>query len=264
MLWSAFLQYSQPAVSGTAAPTFGTGFELDVIAAVILGGVAFTGGEGSIIGVVLAVLLLGVINSGLISTGIDPHYAQVVKGAALVIAVTIDQLTQEQQERHRKKLALLERKRTPEFNDSSGCHSIRADCLRVKARQRNHLACQQWNRWLLESDWSILERIRMQSPNRSNPLPELRWLALPEPALHHSPQTCLPAPLRGEAFKADGEEIVRGVNFASLSAFKKLCPAFHPTKLKLMALPWAVQCKSIWRPIHAPPPGSRKERQPSR
>jgi ribose transport system permease protein len=94
---------------GTAAPTFGVGFELDVIAAVILGGVAFTGGEGSIIGVVLAVILLGVINSGLISTGIDPHYAQVVKGAALVIAVTLDQLTQEQQERHRKKLALLER-----------------------------------------------------------------------------------------------------------------------------------------------------------
>ena len=94
---------------GTAAPTFGAGFELDVIAAVILGGVAFTGGEGSIIGVVLAVILLGVINSGLISTGIDPHYAQMVKGAALVIAVTLDQLTQEQQERHRKKLAFLER-----------------------------------------------------------------------------------------------------------------------------------------------------------
>ena len=94
---------------GTAAPTFGNGFELDVIAAVILGGVAFTGGEGSIVGVVLAVILLGVINSGLISTGIDPHYAQVLKGAALVIAVTLDQLTQEQQERHRKKLAFQER-----------------------------------------------------------------------------------------------------------------------------------------------------------
>jgi len=94
---------------GTAAPTFGNGFELDVIAAVILGGVAFTGGEGSITGVVLAVILLGVINSGLISTGIDPHYAQVVKGAALVMAVTLDQLTQEQQERHRKKLAFQKR-----------------------------------------------------------------------------------------------------------------------------------------------------------
>ncbi len=98
---------------GTAAPTFGNGFELDVIAAVILGGVAFTGGEGTITGVMLAVILLGVINSGLISTGIDPHYAQIVKGAALVIAVTLDQLTQEQQERHRKKLAFQERSPAP-------------------------------------------------------------------------------------------------------------------------------------------------------
>jgi ribose/xylose/arabinose/galactoside ABC-type transport system permease subunit len=94
---------------GSAAPTFGAGFELDVIAAVILGGVVFTGGEGSITGVMLAVVLLGVINSGLISIGIDPHYAQMVKGLALVIAVTLDQVTQEQQERHRKKLAILER-----------------------------------------------------------------------------------------------------------------------------------------------------------
>jgi ribose/xylose/arabinose/galactoside ABC-type transport system permease subunit len=45
----------------------------------------------------------------LISIGIDPHYAQMVKGLALVIAVTLDQLTQEQQERHRKKLASQER-----------------------------------------------------------------------------------------------------------------------------------------------------------
>jgi ribose/xylose/arabinose/galactoside ABC-type transport system permease subunit len=94
---------------GTAAPTFGAGFELDVIAAVILGGVVFTGGEGSIVGVLLAVVLLGVINSGLISIGIDPHYAQMVKGLALVIAVALDQLTQEQQDRHRKKLASQER-----------------------------------------------------------------------------------------------------------------------------------------------------------
>jgi ribose transport system permease protein len=94
---------------GTAAPTFGTGFELDVIAAAILGGVAFTGGEGSITGVLLAVVLLGIINSGLIAIGIDPHYAQIVKGLALVIAVTLDQITQERQQLHRKKLASLER-----------------------------------------------------------------------------------------------------------------------------------------------------------
>ena len=94
---------------GSAAPTFGTGFELDVIAAVILGGVAFTGGEGSIPGVLLAVLLLGVINSGLIAMGCDPHYAQIVKGAALVAAVALDQFAKWQQERRRKKMALHER-----------------------------------------------------------------------------------------------------------------------------------------------------------
>jgi ribose transport system permease protein len=96
---------------GTAAPTFGEGYELDVITAVILGGVAFTGGEGNIVGVVLAVMLLGVINSGLVSLGIDPHYTYVVKGAALILAVTLDQLSQERQERFRTILARRERER---------------------------------------------------------------------------------------------------------------------------------------------------------
>lgn len=97
---------------GTAAPSFGIGYELDVITAVILGGVAFTGGEGNIPGVILAVMLLGVINSGLVSLGINPHYTQVVKGGALIIAVTLDQLSHEQQERYRKALAMRERQAT--------------------------------------------------------------------------------------------------------------------------------------------------------
>jgi ribose/xylose/arabinose/galactoside ABC-type transport system permease subunit len=95
---------------GSAAPTFGVGFELDVITAVSLGGVVFKGGEGDIPGVLLAVALLGIVNSGLVSLGIDPHYTQVVKGAALIIAVTLDQVTQEQQERYRKSLAIQERR----------------------------------------------------------------------------------------------------------------------------------------------------------
>jgi ribose transport system permease protein len=96
---------------GTAAPQFGVSYNLDVITAVILGGVAFTGGEGNIVGVILAVMLLGVINSGLVSLGIDPHYTEVVKGTALVLAVTLDQLSQERQERYRTILARRERER---------------------------------------------------------------------------------------------------------------------------------------------------------
>lgn len=62
-------------------------------------------------GVLLAVALLGVINSGLVSLGIDPHYTDVVKGAALILAVTLDQLSQERREHYRKWLAMRERHR---------------------------------------------------------------------------------------------------------------------------------------------------------
>lgn len=96
---------------GSADPSFGLGFELDVITAVILGGVAFTGGEGGIGGVMIAVALLGVINSGMISLGIDPFYADVVKGAVLIVAVALDQLAHEQRDRYQKYLAMRERRR---------------------------------------------------------------------------------------------------------------------------------------------------------
>lgn len=94
---------------GSASPSFGTAMELDVITTVIMGGVAFTGGEGTVIGVVLAVALLGVINSGIVSLGISPYYADIVKGAALIVAVAFDQLSHEGREQYRRILAMRER-----------------------------------------------------------------------------------------------------------------------------------------------------------
>ncbi|HZQ05854.1 MAG TPA: ABC transporter permease, partial [Anaerolineae bacterium] len=91
---------------GAASIEYGVGFELQVITAVILGGVAFSGGEGSIKGVMLAVAFLGVMNSGLISLGVDPAYTDVVRGAALVASVLIEQLTQERNERFRRTVAM--------------------------------------------------------------------------------------------------------------------------------------------------------------
>jgi ribose transport system permease protein len=93
---------------GTATVTFGIGFELDVITAVILGGVAFTGGRGNILGVILAVLFLGVINSGLIAIGVDPFWTDVVKGGALVFSIGLEQIAQEHNERHRRRMAMAE------------------------------------------------------------------------------------------------------------------------------------------------------------
>jgi ribose transport system permease protein len=93
----------------SADPTFGTGFELDVITAVILGGVAFTGGEGTIAGVVIAVAFLAVIDSSFVWLGISAFYTNVVKGVVLILAVSLDQLATEQRERYQKMMAMRER-----------------------------------------------------------------------------------------------------------------------------------------------------------
>jgi ribose transport system permease protein len=93
----------------SADPTFGTGFELDVITAVILGGVAFSGGEGGIAGVVIAVLLLGVVDSSFVWLGISAFYTNVVKGLVLIFAVTLDQIAHEQRARYQKMVAMRER-----------------------------------------------------------------------------------------------------------------------------------------------------------
>ncbi len=72
-------------------PTIGTGFELSVIAAVILGGTRLTGGEGSVIGTVLGVLILGVLNNGMVLLGVSTFWQDVVKGGVIIVAVAIDE-----------------------------------------------------------------------------------------------------------------------------------------------------------------------------
>jgi ribose transport system permease protein len=90
---------------GTASPEFGVGLEIQAITAVILGGVSFNGGEGSMAGVMLAVVFLVVLESAVIALGIDPYWADVITGTALIVAVALDQLAREQQERQRVALA---------------------------------------------------------------------------------------------------------------------------------------------------------------
>ncbi len=72
-------------------PTIGTGFELTVIAAVILGGTRLTGGEGSVVGTVLGVLILGVLNNGMVLLGVSTFWQDVVRGGVIIIAVAIDE-----------------------------------------------------------------------------------------------------------------------------------------------------------------------------
>lgn len=75
-----------------ADPTVGVGFELQVIAAAIIGGTAVSGGTGTVPGALIGALIVAVINSGLIFFSIDSNWTNFVTGAVIVIAVGTDAL----------------------------------------------------------------------------------------------------------------------------------------------------------------------------
>ena len=74
----------------TALPQAGLGYELDAIAAVVIGGTSLTGGVGSVANTLIGTLIIGVMNNGLDLMGVSSYYQQIVKGAIIVVAVLID------------------------------------------------------------------------------------------------------------------------------------------------------------------------------
>lgn len=80
--------------SVTGQPGMGTGYELDAIAAAVIGGVSLSGGIGRITGTVIGVLILGVMTSGFTFIRIDAYYQEIVKGIIIVGAVIADQYRQ--------------------------------------------------------------------------------------------------------------------------------------------------------------------------
>ncbi len=74
----------------SAQPNAGTGYELDAIAAVVIGGASLSGGKGSIAGTVVGALIIGVLNNGLVLLDVSPFWQQVVKGFVILFAVILD------------------------------------------------------------------------------------------------------------------------------------------------------------------------------
>lgn len=70
-------------------PNSGVGFELDAIAAVVIGGTAMNGGRGAIIGTLIGAMLLGVLNNGLNLAGISPYIQNIIKGVIILSAIYI-------------------------------------------------------------------------------------------------------------------------------------------------------------------------------
>lgn len=74
----------------SAQPTAGMGYELDAIAAVVLGGTSLAGGKGRISGTLIGALIIGTLNNGLNILNVSSFYQQVVKGAVILLAVIMD------------------------------------------------------------------------------------------------------------------------------------------------------------------------------
>jgi len=76
----------------SAQPNAGISYELDSIAAVVIGGTSLSGGKGSIMGTVIGALIIGVLNNGLVLLNVSPFWQQVVKGSVILLAVIIDRM----------------------------------------------------------------------------------------------------------------------------------------------------------------------------
>ncbi|GGL56959.1 ABC transporter permease [Sporolactobacillus putidus] len=75
---------------GSGSSNVGTGFEMDVIAAVVLGGTSLFGGIGTMLGSVIGVFLIGIINNGLTLMNVSPYIIQIIQGAVLLFAVIVN------------------------------------------------------------------------------------------------------------------------------------------------------------------------------
>ncbi|HEU6448015.1 MAG TPA: ribose ABC transporter permease [Verrucomicrobiae bacterium] len=104
-LWVYALAGALAAVAGlivtarldAADPKAGLGYELDSIAAVVIGGTSLSGGRGSIPGTVLGCLIIGVLNNGLFLLDVSPFWQQVIKGFVILAAVAADKLSAKQE-----------------------------------------------------------------------------------------------------------------------------------------------------------------------
>ncbi len=80
----------------TGQPTAGQGYELSVIAAVVIGGASLSGGEGTVTGTIAGAFLMGLISNGSNLLGVSPFWQQVLIGSVIVLAVAVDELRKRQ------------------------------------------------------------------------------------------------------------------------------------------------------------------------
>jgi ribose/xylose/arabinose/galactoside ABC-type transport system permease subunit len=91
---------------GSASSDAGKGYELDVIAAAVVGGASLVGGRGTALGALLGALIIQMINNGIIILNIDQNYSQIIIGAVIVLAVLLDRINSTLREKRMARTAL--------------------------------------------------------------------------------------------------------------------------------------------------------------
>ena len=82
--------YLEAARIGSANNGTGYGYELDAIAACVVGGISFSGGVGKVSGAIVGVLMFTIISYGMTFMGLDQYYQYIIKGVLIVVAVSLD------------------------------------------------------------------------------------------------------------------------------------------------------------------------------
>lgn len=77
---------------GVSQPTAGTGFEMDAIASVVIGGSSLSGGEGTVVGTVIGAAIIGVLRNALVLLSVDSYFQTLIIGSVIIVAVSIDQI----------------------------------------------------------------------------------------------------------------------------------------------------------------------------
>ena len=77
---------------GVGQSTAGDGYEMDAIAAAVIGGASLSGGSGSIVGAIIGAAIMGVLRNGLVLLNVSAYWQQTVIGIVIILAVTLDNL----------------------------------------------------------------------------------------------------------------------------------------------------------------------------
>ena len=83
--------------TNSGQPKAGTGYEMDIITGVVLGGISISGGEGKIVGVIAGVIIMGVLSNGMIITNVGDYVQRIIQGLVLIAAVAFDCYNQSRQ-----------------------------------------------------------------------------------------------------------------------------------------------------------------------